>query len=87
MRVQILFTALILLSILVPAIAFAQDVASDVEEKLYNFDDMLIDGEFRDPQGMFERARTEAKFEGVLHIERSFMPQIEENAQESTMRP
>lgn len=86
MRVQTLITALILLSILLSTSAFAQE-ASGVEEKLYNFDDMLIDGEFRDPQGMFERARTEAKFEGVLHIERSFMPRIEENAQESTMRP
>ena len=58
-----------------------------VEEKLYNFDDMLIDGAFRDPQGMFERARAEAKFESVLRLERSYMQRLEENAQESSMRP
>ncbi len=58
-----------------------------VEEKLYNFDDMLIDGAFRDPQGMFERARAEAKFEGVLRLERSYMQRLEEDAQESSMRP
>lgn len=58
-----------------------------VEEKLYNFDDMLIDGAFRDPQGMFERARAEAKFEGVLRLERSYMQRLEENAQETSMRP
>ena len=67
--------------------AAAQESGSQVEEKLYNFDDMLIDGAFRDPQGMFERARAEAQFEGVLNLERSFLPKLEENAQEPSMRP
>ena len=57
------------------------------QEKLYNFDDMLIDGAFRDPQGMFARARADVKFEGVLKIERNFVEKNEETAQESTMRP
>ena len=66
--------------------AYGEDGGA-VEEKLYNFDDMLIDGAFRDPQGMFERARAEAKFEGVLRLERSYMQRLEEDAQESSMRP
>lgn len=61
--------------------------AQEPEERLYNFDDMLIDGAFRDPQGMFERARAEAEFEGVLKMSRSFIDKSEENAQESSMRP
>ena len=65
----------------------AQEAGNQVEEKLYNFDDMLIDGAFRDPQGMFERARAEAQFEGVLNLERSFMPGLEDSAQEPSMRP
>ena len=71
--------------IFIPALVFAQDNA--VEERLYNFDDMLIDGSFRDPQGMYERARAEATFESVLDLERSFINRLEENAQESSMRP
>ena len=69
------------------SVAAAQESGGQVEEKLYNFDDMLIDGAFRDPQGMFERARSEAQFEGVLNLERSFLPKLEENAQEPSMRP
>ena len=65
--------------------ALAQEEAP--QEKLYNFDDMLIDGAFRDPQGMFERARADVKFEGVLKIERNFVEKNEEPAQESAMRP
>lgn len=72
--------------IVVPVTVWAQD-GTDVEERLYNFDDMLIDGSFRDPQGMYERARSEARFEGVLDLARSFMNRLEENAQESSMRP
>ena len=59
--------------------ALAQEEAP--QEKLYNFDDMLIDGAFRDPQGMFERARADVKFE------RNFVEKNEETAQESAMRP
>ena len=81
-----IFIILAVLPIMVcPVICFGQD--SGVEERLYNFDDMLIDGAFRDPQGMFERARAEAKFEGVLDLQRSFMEQVEGDAQESSMRP
>ncbi len=87
MKHRVIFTALLLLTVSGIPSAYAQDSGAGVEEKLYNFDDMLIDGEFRDPQGMYERARAEAKFEGVLKIERSFMPRLDENAQESTMRP
>ena len=76
--------------IFIPALSFGQDGTStdgSVEEKLYNFDDMLIDGAFRDPQGMFERARAEAKFESVLKLERSFVDRMESGAQETAMRP
>ena len=67
-----------------PKMVYADDT---VEEKLYNFDDMLIDGEFRDPQGMFERARSETDFEGALKLERSFMDEVQEDTLETSMRP
>ena len=85
MKLQFLTWMLFSVLMLLPALCLAQDEA--VQERLYNFDDMLIDGSFRDPQGMYERARAEAKFEGVLDLERSFMTRLEDNAQESSMRP
>ena len=83
---SVFITVLLGLCAFAPAV-MAQESGGQVEEKLYNFDDMLIDGAFRDPQGMFERARAEAQFEGVLNLERSFMSGLEENAQEPSMRP
>lgn len=73
-----------LIFLCMPVLAYADD---PVEEKLYNFDDMLIDGEFRDPQGMFERARSETEFEGALKLERSFMEGVQEDVLETSMRP
>ncbi len=77
------FITILLLAIL-PSTVYAD---GEVEEKLYNFDDMLIDGAFRDPQGMFERARSEAEFEGALKLERSFMDGVQEDTLETSMRP
>ena len=82
MRLFSVLAGLIFLAM--PILAYADDT---VEEKLYNFDDMLIDGAFRDPQGMFERARSEAEFEGALKLERSFMEDIQEDTLETSMRP
>ncbi len=87
MKFSLVFIAVLLGLCIFASESMAQESGSQVEEKLYNFDDMLIDGAFRDPQGMFERARAEAQFEGVLNLERSFMPGLEENAQEPSMRP
>ena len=83
---QYLRGAFLIAFVMMSGTAYGEDGGA-VEEKLYNFDDMLIDGAFRDPQGMFERARAEAKFEGVLRLERSYMQRLEEDAQESSMRP
>lgn len=68
----------------IPSVGLSQE---PIEEKLYNFDDMLIDGSYRDPQGMFERSRAELSFEGVLKLKRSFILEIEVNAQETAMQP
>lgn len=73
-----------LIFLVMPILSYAE---TPVEEKLYNFDDMLIDGAFRDPQGMFERARSEAEFEGALKLERTFMEEIQEDTLETSMRP
>ena len=84
-----IFLSVAVIVTVAPGLVLAQDntQSQTVEEKLYNSDDMLIDGAFRDPQGMFERARAEARFESVLNLERSFVDRMESSAQETSMRP
>ncbi len=64
--------------------AFAQD--GDVQTRFYDFNDMLIDGEFQRPEGMFATERGEARFDSLLNLRRSFIDEIEETASEDALQ-
>lgn len=63
--------------------AFAQD--EDVQTRFYDFNDMLIDGEFQRPEGMFATERGQARFDSLLSLRRSFIDEIEEAANEDAL--
>jgi hypothetical protein len=67
----------------IAAAAFAQD--DEVQTRFYDFNDMLIDGEFQRPEGMFATERGEARFDTLLNLRRSFLDEIEETAGESAL--
>lgn len=75
----------------VPTYASAQDAeggdgaGGEVETRFYDFNDMLIDGEFMRPEGMFTRARDSARFERLLDLRREFIDEIEESAKEESL--
>ena len=64
--------------------AFAQDTGT--KTKFYNFDDMLIDGQLKVPDGMKTQARQKAKFKRLLSLKKSFLPKIRETAEERSLR-
>ncbi len=64
--------------------AFAQD--EETQTRFYDFNDMLIDGEFQRPQGMFATERGEASFDTLLNLRRSFIEEIEEAAHEDVLQ-
>jgi hypothetical protein len=73
-------------TLLVPVWASAQDTAGgEVETRFYDFNDMLIDGEFMRPEGLFTRARDSARFERLLDLRREFIDEIEESAKEASL--
>lgn len=75
----VLFAALVAFA----APAFAQD--GDVETRFYDFNDMLIDGELQRPEGMFATERGSARFDSLLTLEKSFVEEIEEGAEEEAL--
>jgi hypothetical protein len=91
-----LMALLVALPLMVPALARAQDTSTqggadqanqgDVQTRFYDFNDMLIDGEFMRPEGMFTRARDRARFERLLDLRREFIDQIEESAKEEALQ-
>lgn len=64
--------------------AFAQD--EEVQTRFYDFNDMLIDGEFQRPEGMFATERGQAQFDNLLNLRRSFIEEIEDAANEDALQ-
>ncbi|MCA9563656.1 MAG: hypothetical protein KC561_09215 [Myxococcales bacterium] len=65
--------------------AWAQDDGAETPTRFYDFNDMLIDGEFMRPDGMSTRARDRARFEQLLNLRREFVEEIEESAKEDAI--
>lgn len=70
--------------VLTSSAAFAQD--DDVKTKFYDFDDMLIDGDIKKPEGMVYGVTERAKFERLLSLKKSFLPKIEETAKDDALK-
>ena len=62
---------LMLIAALMLAIGSTQAIAQDggdVKTKFYNFDDLLIDGQYKKPQVLYTDARQKVKFERLLKL-------------------
>jgi hypothetical protein len=81
---RLLVMILAVATVVVPVYASAQD-SGEVETRFYDFNDMLIDGEFMRPEGMFTRARDTARFERLLNLRREFIQEIEQSAKEESL--
>ncbi len=78
---SVMFAGLMVLG----ASASAQEEEAPMESRHYDFNDMLIDGEFQRPSGMFATERGQARFDALLSLRRSFIDEIEEAAHEGAL--
>ena len=54
--------------------------------KFYNFDDLLINGEYKKPKSLYLDARQKAKFERLLKLKKGFLPQLKNTAKDPSLR-
>ena len=66
--------------------AFAQDGEGDTRSKFYDFDDMLIDGQFKKPDIMKQKAREKAKFNRLSKLKKDFLPKVVETSEEQALQ-
>jgi hypothetical protein len=80
--------ALIALAFLAtPLAASAQEApADDVKTKFYNFEDMLIDGQYKKPQVLYTDARQKVNFERLLKLKKEFLPKLKATAKDASLR-
>ena len=54
--------------------------------RFYNFDDLLIDGEFRKPATLYTRALKSPRFDRLLRLQKSFLGRLLETARYPSLR-
>lgn len=69
-----------------PSGAVAQEGDGDTKTKFYNFDDLLIDGEYKKPQVLYTDARQKVKFERLLKLKKDFLPKLRATAKDASLR-
>ena len=70
--------------LLLTSMAMAQNKPTKV--KFYNFDDLLIEGEYKKPQVLYTDSRQKVKFERLLKLKKDFMPKLTNTKKDPSLR-
>ena len=70
-----------ILLVIVPSIGFSQQ-----KTKFYNFDDLLINGEYKKPQILYTDSRQKVRFEKLLKLKKDFLPKLKATSKEHVLR-
>ena len=65
--------------------SYAQNKTS-TKTKFYNFDDLLINGEYKKPQVLYTDARQKVRFERLLKLKKSFLPKLKSTDKDPSLR-
>ena len=71
--------------VFIPFLTFAQEKPSK-KTKFYNFDDLLINGEYKRPQVLWTDSRQKVKFERLLKLKKDFLPKLESTKKDPSLR-
>ena len=60
--------------------------ANSPKTKFYDFDDLLINGEYKKPQIMYNDVQAKVKFERLFRIKKNFLPKLKETKRDTSLR-
>ena len=72
----------IIFLLLFPIFAFA----SDTKTKFYDFDDLLINGEYKKPQVLYIDADSQVRFERLLKLKKNLLIRLRESKRDHSLR-
>ena len=58
----------------------------DVKTKFYDFDDLLINGNYQKPQVLYTDSKKKVRFEQLLRLKQDFLYRLEETAKDPSLR-
>jgi len=59
---------------------------NNTKSKFYDFSDQIIDGEIRRPTGTYANARERARFNRLLRLKRSFLPDLFSTSKDKVLK-
>ena len=72
---------------LLAGLLFASSVYGKTpKSKFYDFNEQLIDGEIKKPTSLYTDARQKVKFDRLLRLKKSFMPELFKTAKERVFK-
>lgn len=74
----------IIAALLLPTLAYAQN--KDVKTKFYDFDDLLINGEYKKPQVLYIDTHQKVKFERLLKLKKDLLPRLNQTQRDPALR-
>ena len=75
---------LIIAFLLLPSLVYSQN--SSVKTKFYDFDDLLINGEYKKPQVLYIDADRKIKFERLLKLKKDLLPRLRNTQRDPSLR-
>jgi hypothetical protein len=61
-------------------------MAKQPRAKFYDFNEQLIDGEIKKPTTLYTDARDKVRFDRLLRLKKSFLPELFDTAKESVFK-
>lgn len=83
-RIIVTFCIIVSLAILIATSAYGQ--GKSTKTKFYNFDDLLINGEYKKPQVLYTDARQKVRFERLLKLKKDFLPKLKSTQKDPALR-
>lgn len=66
--------------------SFASPKKDQLKTKFYNFDDLLINGEYKKPQILYTDSRQKVRFERLLKLKKDFLPNLKKTEKDPSLR-
>ena len=77
---------IITLLLLISFMPLTVNAKPTTKSKFYDFSEQLIDGEIKKPTALYTDSRQKVKFDRLLSLKKSFMPQLFNTAKERVFK-
>ena len=76
----------LIICVLIFFTASALGQTKPTKTKFYNFDDLLINGEYKKPQILYTDSRQKVKFERLLKLKKDFLPKLKQSEKDPALK-